>query len=319
MTTGNIPCGIAIPQSFASSINVELIREFLARAEELGYDSLWVQEQIISDSAILEPVVLLTYAAALTSKPRLGTSVLLTVIRNPVQLAKSLASLDQLSHGRLIAGVGIGGPHVPEAVFGVPGERRARRFVEGLQVMKAFWTQPRATVNGEFWRFENVPMEPKPAQKPHPPLWFGARDAVGLRRAVRHGDGWMGAGSASAAEFVSQVGLMRRLLDEAKRDPASFAVSKRVYLAVDDDRSRAERRLREWFGMRYKNADMGPRVSIFGNRAECIDKLGDLVRAGARHLLLNPVFDEMEHLELLARDVIPSLPGASRPTTPEPA
>lgn len=305
---GNTPCGIAIPQSFASGpVDVQLIREFLQKAETLGYDSLWVQEQIISDSAILEPVTLLTYAAALTSKARLGTSVILPVIRNPVQLAKSLASLDQLSGGRLIVGVGIGGPHVPEAVFGVPSERRSRRFVEGLQVMKAFWTQPRAAVAGEFWRFENVPMEPKPAQKPHPPIWFGARDEVGLKRAVRHGDGWMGAGSSSSADFVKQVGLLRGLLEEAKRDPAGFPMSKRVYIAVDDDRGRAERRLREWFGVRYKNADMGSRVSIWGSRAECTDKLAELVHAGARHLMLNPVFDEMEHLELLAREVIPHL------------
>jgi alkanesulfonate monooxygenase SsuD/methylene tetrahydromethanopterin reductase-like flavin-dependent oxidoreductase (luciferase family) len=237
----------------------------------------------------------------------LGTSVLITVIRNPVHLAKSLASLDQLSRGRLIVGVGVGGPHVPEAVFGVSSEHRGRRFVEGLHVMKALWTQPSATMSGEFWRFENVAMEPKPAQKPHPPLWFGAREAVALRRAARLGDGWMGAGSSSSADFVKQAELLRRFLDEAKRDPHEFPISKRVYLAVDDDRPRAERRLRDWFGMRYKNADMASRVSIWGNRAECTDKLGEIVRAGARHLLLNPVFDEMEHLELLASDVIPKL------------
>jgi probable F420-dependent oxidoreductase len=305
---GNIPCGVAIPQSFAGGpVDVQLIREFLQKAETLGYESLWVQEQILSDSAILEPVTLLTYAAALTSKARLGTSVILPVIRNPVQLAKSLASLDQLSRGRLIVGVGIGGPHVPEAVFGVSSERRSRRFVEALQVMKAFWTQSRAAIAGEFWHFENVPMEPKPAQKPRPPIWFGARDAIGLKRAVRHGDGWMGAGSSSSADFVKQAGLLRGFLEDAKRDPAGFQFSKRVYVAVDDDRGRAERRLREWFGVRYKNADMGSRVSIWGGRAECIDKLAELVRAGARHLMLNPVFDEMDHLELLAREVIPHL------------
>jgi probable F420-dependent oxidoreductase len=308
MGTGSIPCGIAIPQTFTSlAADVEHIRKFVSRAEALGYDSLWVQEQIISDSAILEPVTLLTYTAALTSRPRLGTSVLLTVIRNPVQLAKSLASLDQLSGGRLTVGVGIGGAHVPEQVFGVSSERRARRFVEGLQAMKALWTQPRATFNGEFWKFENVPMEPKPLQKPHPPLWFGARDEVGLRRAVRHGDGWMGAGSSSSADFVEQVALLGRLLDEAKRDPAQFAVSKRVYIAVDDNRERAERRLREWFGVRYKRAEMASRVSIWGGRQECLDKLSELVRAGARHFLLNPVFDEMEHSELLARDIVSKL------------
>jgi probable F420-dependent oxidoreductase len=308
MAIGNIPCGIAIPQSFANpTIDADLIRRFLPRAEALGYEGLWVQEQIIGDSPILEPVTLLTYAAALTTKPHLGTSVLLTVIRNPIQLAKSLASLDQLSHGRLIVGVGIGGPHVPEAVFGVSSERRGRRFVEGLQAMKALWTQPQATISGEFWRFENIAMEPKPAQKPHPPLWFGAREPVALKRAVRHGNGWMGAGSSSSADFVAQAEHLRRFLDEAKRDPRDFTVSKRVYIAIDSDRGRAERRLRDWFGMRYKNADMASRVSIWGSRAECIDKLGQLVSAGAQHLLLNPVFDEMEHLEILAGDVIPKL------------
>jgi probable F420-dependent oxidoreductase len=296
----SIPCGIAIPQAFTSSVDIELIRKFVSRAEALGFDSLWVQEQILSDSAILEPVTLLTYVAALTTKPRLGSSVLLTVIRNPVQLAKSLATLDQLSHGRLTAGVGIGGAHVPEHVFGVSSERRARRFVEGLEVMKALWTQPRASIAGEFWQFENVPMEPKPVQKPHPPLWFGARDAIGLRRAARHGQGWMGAGSSSSADFVQQIRSLRRLLDEERRDPAEFAVSKRVYIAVDDDRNRAERRLQEWFGVRYKRAEMATRVSLWGSRQECIDKLNELIRVGARHLMLNPVFDEMEHLEVLA-------------------
>jgi len=308
MATGNTPCGIAIPQSFANPpIDAGVIRQFIPRAEALGYEGLWVQEQIVGDAPILGPVTLLTYAAALTTKPHLGTSVLITVIRNPVQLAKSLASLDQLSQGRLIVGVGVGGPHVSEAVFGVPSEHRGRRFVEGLQVMKALWTQPKATMNGEYWRFENVAMEPKPAHKPHPPLWFGAREAVALRRAARLADGWMGAGSSSSADFVKHVELLRRFLDEAKRDPNEFPISKRVYLAVDNDHARAERRLRDWFGMRYKNADMAPRVSIWGSRAECIDKLGEVVRAGARHLLLNPVFDEMEHLELLASDVIPKL------------
>ncbi len=308
MAVGHVPCGIAIPQSFANvPVDVTLIKGFVSTAETLGYDSLWVQEQIISDISILEPVTLLTYAAAVTAKLRLGTSVLVPVIRNPVQLAKSLATLDQLSQGRVIVGVGIGGPHVPEATFGVSNQRRVRRFIETLEVLKAFWTQPRATFDGEFWRFENVPMEPKPVQRPHPPIWFGARTEIGLKRAARHGDGWMGAGSSSSADFVQHVELLQRFLHEVGRDPKTFRLSKRVYIAVDDNRDRAERRLREWFGLRYKNADMASRVSIWGGRAECIEKLGQLVRAGAQHLMLNPVFDEMEHLVLLAGEVVPHL------------
>jgi alkanesulfonate monooxygenase SsuD/methylene tetrahydromethanopterin reductase-like flavin-dependent oxidoreductase (luciferase family) len=238
---------------------------------------------------------------------RLGTSVILPLTRNPIHLAKALSSLDQLSQGRLILGVGMGGPHVPEPAFGISKENRSRRFVEVLKVTKALWTEPRASFAGEFWKFENVAMEPKPLQKPHPPIWFGARDEIALKRTVRHGDGWMGAGSSSTADFIKQSAMLRRLLEEAHRDPAKFPISKRVYLALDDNRDRAEKRLREWFGARYKNADMAPRVSIWGGVAEVVDKIGELVRAGAQHFLLNPVFDDMEHLERLASDVMPRL------------
>src|SRR3984957_1352642 len=113
-----IPCGIAIPQTFERSpIDLRLVREFVPKAETLGYESLWVQEQIITDALILEPVTLLTHAAALSSRVRLGTSVLLLVLRNPVQLAKCLASLDQLSQGRLTVGVGIGGARGARSSF----------------------------------------------------------------------------------------------------------------------------------------------------------------------------------------------------------
>ena len=301
-------CGISIPQTFEQAhVDVDLIRKFVVRAEALGYDSLWVQEQMISDAAILEPVALLTYVAGLTSRIHLGTAVLLTVVRNPVELAKTLATIDQLSRGRLIVGVGIGGDTTPHEIFGVPREHRVRRFIEGIKVMKALWTEPKATVSGDFWNFKDVPMEPKPAQKPHPPLWFGARTEVALKRAARIGDGWMGPGSSSSAEFVQHMEWIRRLLDEAKRDPATFSISKRVYIAVDDNRDRAEQRLRRWFGARYKFPDMAPRVSIYGSRAECVDKLGELVRAGAQQLLLDPVYDHVEQMELLAAEVVPKI------------
>ena len=307
MAAGNTPCGIAIPQVFSDTpVDIKLIQNFVQKAETLGYDSLWVQESIVGRVPVLEPISLLTYAAALTSHLRLGTSVMLTVLRNPVQLAKILSSLDQLSQGRLTVGIGIGG-HVPESIFGLPSGQRVRRFVEGIQVMKALWTQPAAQVSGTFWQFENVAMEPKPVQKPHPPIWFGARQTPALRRAVHHGNGWMGAGSSSTADFIEQYGALRRFLDEAQRDPATFAISKRVYLAVDNDRNRAERRLREWFGIRYRSADMGSQCGVWGSAAECTEKLAAIVRAGAQHLLLNPMFDDMEHLELLAQEVMPHL------------
>ncbi len=313
MAMGSTPCGIEIPEVFVNrAVDMQLIRNFVAKAETLGYDSLWVQEKIVGDFPMLEPVSLLTYSAALTSRLRLGTSVLLTVLRNPVQLAKSLSTLDHMSQGRLTVGIGIGAGsrrHLPidESIFGYSSERRVRRFVEGIQVMKALWTETRASVQGDFWNFKNIPMEPKPLQKPHPPIWFGGHVEPALRRAVKHGNGWMGAGSSSTADFIKESALIRRFLDETCRDPSTFAISKRVYLAVDNDRGRAERRLREWFAVRYKSADLASRVSVWGSRGECTDRLGEIVKAGAKHLVLNPVFDEIEHLELLAKEIMPHL------------
>jgi probable F420-dependent oxidoreductase len=307
-TAPTVRCGIAIPQDYINGpIDIPSLQTFLSRAEAFGYESAWVQEQIVGTVPTLEPVTLLSYAAALTRTLRLGTSVMLTVLRNPLQLAKSLTSLDHLSQGRLIVGVGLGNPNPDMAAFGVSPQRRVRRFVEGLEIMKALWTQPTVRFAGEFWQLAGTAQEPKPVQQPHPPLWFGARQPAALRRAVRLGNGWMGAGSSSTQDFKTQVQAVRGFLDEAQRDPATFTISKRVYVAVDTNKARAEERLRAWFGVRYGSADMGSRVAVWGSVNECVDQLRDLVASGAQHLLLNSVVDNPEHLELMAKDIVPHL------------
>ena len=173
--------------------------------------------------------------------------------------------------------------------------------------MKALWTQPEAHFQGEFWQLNGLKMEPKPLQKPHPPIWLGARHINALRRAVRHGDGWMGAGSSDTASFVTAVDQTKMYLEEADRDPGSFTISKRVYVAVDNDEDRAEGRLKEWFGKRYGNADMASQVSVWGSTAKVTEKLAKVTGAGAEMVLLNPAFDDMEHLDALAEEVIPNL------------
>ena len=303
-----VEIGIALPQNYPDGkVDVGFVRRFVERAEALEYHSLWVVEQVIGTIASLEPVSLLAYVAAISSRVRLGTAVLVTNLRNPVQLAKSLSTVDQLSNGRLTVGVGLGPSLNPYPAFGVPPEHRVSRFVEGLQVMKSLWTQPATRHQGRIWRLDGVGMEPKPVQKPHPPLWFGARVPAALKRAVEHGDGWMGAGSSSNDDFAREVGDLRRLLEEAGRDPVTFAISKRVYLAVDDDEARAERRLMEWFGHFYHNPEMAQRVGVWGSKQKCLERLSELVSQGAQHLLLNPVYDYTEHMELFAEEMIPEL------------
>ena len=300
--------GVAIPQVFLDEpTDMALVSSWAKKAEDLGYDSLWVQEGIVGSVPILEPVTLLSYVAAITDRVRLGTSVMVAPLRNPVQLAKSLSSLDHISRGRLTVGLGLGGNRDDVVPFGISPEQRVRRFVEIVDVMKALWTESEVQFPGEFWQLVGTHMEPKPVQKPHPPIWFGARQPQALRRAVRHADGWMGAGSSSTEQFVSSFGQVEMYLEESGRDPSTFAVSKRVYVALDNNEERAETRLREWFGRRYGNAEMASEVSVWGSADRCIEELAKVTSAGAEMVLLNTAFDDIEQLEALAQDVIPHL------------
>ena len=303
-----VTLGVAIPQTvLQGGFDVPKLRAFLARAEALGFESAWVVEQILGGIRSLEPVTLLTWAAACTERLRLAPAVLLTALRSPVHLAKALSSLDHLSGGRLTVGVGLGGNPKIYPAFGLLAARRAARFAEGLRLMKRLWTEERVTFDGEFFKLQNASMQPKPLQKPHPPLWFGGHHPNALKRAVELGDGFIGAGSLSTAGFLEEVALLRRLLKDAGRDPASLPLGKRVYIAVDEDRARGGRRLAEWFGAFYGKPELAAEVCVWGGPEECVDRLGEIVAAGVGFLMLNPVFDELEHLGLFASRIAPKL------------
>src|ERR1044071_3673611 len=306
----HLPCGIELPQVFfGGPVDMEHIRNFAVRAETLGYDSLWLQERIIGDFQILEPVTFLSYVAAITTRLKLGTSVILLPLRNPGQLAKAYSPLDVMSGGRAVMGVGLGGGHLGshEDAFGYTREGRVTRFTEAVQIMKLLWTEPKASFSGRYWNFTDVAMEPKPVHKPHLPMIFGGHHENALRRAVKYGDGWMGAGSSSSGSFTRESARLRDMLAAAKRDLASFHFAKRVYLAVDNDEARGERRIRQWLEQRYKNADMGPKVCIWGSAPKCTEKIQAIVKAGAQQIVFNPMFDEKEHLEICAKEIMPHL------------
>ena len=165
---------ISIPQFTADGeFDPGAFRAYLRRAEELGFHSGWTQEQFFGRFPSIAPLEAMTFAAACTETLRLGCSVFVTPLHNPVHLAKALASLDQLSRGRVEVGIGTGGRGRPFPAFGVHDEAIVARFLEGLEVVRALWTQPEVTFDGRFWRLAGEPMEPKPFQKPGPPVWFG--------------------------------------------------------------------------------------------------------------------------------------------------
>src|SRR5215216_1360 len=235
LTKSGLRLGVGLPQGVAGAmVDTGLIREFATRAEHLGYADLWLTDNLLGGRPHLEPVTLLAYAAACTERIRLGVSVIILNQRNPVALAKELASLDQLSGGRLTVGVGLGGGTATYPAFGIGEERPVARFTEGLRVMRALWSEERVDLRGDFFRLEGVAMGPTPVQRPHPPVWIGGSAPAALRRAARLGDGWMGAGSARNEDFFDQIGRVRRYIEELGRDEASFTLSKRVYIAVDE-------------------------------------------------------------------------------------
>ena len=301
---------ISIPQYVADgTFDPAATRRYLARAEELGFASAWTQEQVLGTIPHLGPVEILSFAAACTERVRLGCAVFITSLHSPVHLAKSLSTLDQISRGRLEVGVAIGGRNRMFSAFAVDPESFVARFTEGLSLMRALWTEPRVNFTGRFWQLDGAAMEPKPFQKPGPPVWFGGSHPAALRRAVRYGDGFFGAGSQTTAQFAEQVRVVRDELARQQRDPGRFALAKRVYIAVDDDPGRAHDRMAAaldrlygYFGL----PDMTP-VSVFGPPDACVRGLRDVAAAGAELILVNPLFGDDEQMERLAGEVIPRL------------
>jgi alkanesulfonate monooxygenase SsuD/methylene tetrahydromethanopterin reductase-like flavin-dependent oxidoreductase (luciferase family) len=225
-----------------------------------------------------------------------------------VHLAKSLSSLDQLSRGRIDIGVGTGGQGRMFSAFGVDPDRYVARFTEGLALMKALWTEPRITFDGEFWQLQDAAMEPKPAQKPYPPIWFGGSSPSAIRRAVRLGNGFFGAGSTPTAAFAGQVQVAAAALAGAGRPADDFPIAKRVYIALDENADRARKRINEALERLYgRRMEAIEAAAIAGTTEDCVRELRDVAAAGAELILFTPMFDQLEHAEKLAELVIPQL------------
>jgi probable F420-dependent oxidoreductase len=281
---------IAIPQT---DPNPAHIQRFLQRAESLPFAAAWCIEQVIGTAPVLESVTTLAYAAGLTKRLRLGIAVLLIPQRNPIDLAKSLSSLDVLSNGRLIVGVGLGASARHYPAYGLSPDGRVSRFRENLDIIKRLWAEDRVTLQGRFSRLDNIPMQPKPVQKPRPPIWFGGHAEAALRRAVELGDGYIGAGSTPTKVF----------LEDIKQLPPDFPKAKRLYLALGDNLPR----LREWFGAFYHKPEMADEVAVWGSPQQIADEIRRLKAAGLDFVLLNPVFDEEAQMERLAKEVLPTV------------
>ena len=281
----------------------EALMTFCRKAEEHQMASLWVSDHVVFPSTgnsnypsgrfphaqqtpYLEPVAVLAAAAMCTERARLGSSVFILGHRNPVVMAKMLTTLDTLSNGRLICGVGVGWWREEFAALGIPFEARGRRSNEILRVFKALWTEEQPTFEGEFYRFSNIGFAPKPVQKPHPPLWIGGHSRGALRRAVALGDGWH-ASAQPPEQMREHLEHLRQIAEQAGRPFDTLDLSLRLPL-------RAE--------------------ALQGSQQAIIDQYCAYKALGLSHLAIDFRRDELsqmlEVLELVATEIRPAVQAA---------
>jgi probable F420-dependent oxidoreductase len=297
-----IAFGMSLPHRSPDPIGVAEVRGVAQRAEALGFRDLWVTENTLDHATCLDPVVALTYAAAVTNTIRLGASVVVLAVHSPLMVAHQWATLDLLSNGRAILGVGLGREHHYRE-FEVPEAGRVTRFREELAIIKALWTQPAVNFQGRFYHLEGATMAPKPIQQPHVPIWMGVGHPNAIRRTASLADGWMGSGSSRIADFARSVPLLKDALAAAGRDPAAFPISKRIFVAVDEKADQARSQLHRWFTEVYRDPDGTEGSGLYGTVEQVRERLEEVVAMGANHLLLNPVSQYTEQVEAVAEVV----------------
>lgn len=278
--------------------------DLAARAEVLGFDSVWVGDSLLARPRH-EPLTLLAAIAARVPRVTLGTAVLLPVLRNPVLLAHQIATLDQISEGRLVIGIGIGpdtpGVRAEYAAAGVPFEKRVGTMLEGLRLCRALWTGEKVDWDGR-WRVSNAVLGPVPYRPGGPPIWVGGGARGGVERAGRHFDGWLPV-SPKPAEWGAQWAELREIARDAGRDPGALTGAVCLNLSIDDDSNAAERRLDEFFEEYYGVVDETHRQThgcYAGSAAGAAAWLDGYARAGVQHFVLRFAGHNERHLETLA-------------------
>ncbi|PKB79467.1 MAG: hypothetical protein BZY88_13170 [SAR202 cluster bacterium Io17-Chloro-G9] len=229
------------------------LKQFVQRAEELGFESVLAGDHVVlptggtsqypytadgsfarpAEEPFLETMTLLGYLAACTEEIKLGSTVIILPYRNPVVQAKMFASLDVLTNGRMICGVGVGWLEAEFDVLGVPYDQRGPMTDEFLEIFKVLWTEPDPEFHGKFYNIEGIKFYPKPVQQPHIPIWVGGHTGRALRRTAKYGDCWHT--TRQTPEFVADhLPRLRRYTEQAGRDPDTISISLKRSLHFTD-------------------------------------------------------------------------------------
>lgn len=308
---------------------LDTIVDYVERAEELGFDSAFtIDHFIITPPAYtctwLEPMVLLAVLAGRTKKMKLGPLVMVLPLRNPIYLAKMVASLDLLSSGRFILGVGVGWNKEEFDLMNVPFAERGKRTSESIEILKKLWTEDNVSYQGRFFSFEHLSIEPKPLQEPHPPIWIGGGSQPSeliygqkvpnlgpvLRRVARWADVWV-PHSSSTPEMVKedwdQICTFSQDYGREAAKEIGIAYSNFVYvLKKGESLEKAASLFSKFSGM---NLEYWRKYYLLGTADEIVRNIRKRVVAvdGMDHIILNPVSFDEDQLKLIAREIVPGL------------
>jgi probable F420-dependent oxidoreductase len=272
--------GICVPH-YGKPIEIERILDIARQAETLGFDSVWVTDHIIVPESMniiyrdnmLEPVALLSHLAAVVTRVRLGTSVIILPYRSPVVLAKMLATIDQLSQGRVILGTGAGWMEEEFEALNAPFKDRGDFCDEALQVIRDIWRHETVSMQGQFHHYENMQTSPRPVQAGGPPIWVGGNSARSRRRAAELGDGWH-ASSLLAAQMAPGCEHIRHLWSKNNRQ-GEPVFSCRIALSLDGVSQQVT-----------SYASRQPRSSITGSIEAAVEQFGAYQELGLSHVVL---------------------------------
>jgi len=293
--------------------DVDGILRYAERAEALGFESLWAWDHVLLGVkpafAILDSLSILTAIATRTSRVKLGTGVLVLPLRNPVLLAKVLASLDHISKGRLILGAASGWYAREFNAMGIPFKRRGRIFERNLEILLRLWGEESVTVQVDELNLREAVLLPKPYQKPRPPVLIGGYVETVLRRVARMGDGWI-------TYFYTPEGLTKswkKILAFAReygRDPKTLTATNQLAIYVGPPKAEADPPIRQWLTTEWDVASWSDSTiehAIRGTPEECVAQLRPHLEAGLDRIIFIPYRYQPEQVELIAREVIPRL------------
>jgi alkanesulfonate monooxygenase SsuD/methylene tetrahydromethanopterin reductase-like flavin-dependent oxidoreductase (luciferase family) len=279
------------------------IAELTRRAENLRFDRVWTFDRLFHKTVpVLEPFTVLSHIAAITTRMRLGTSVAILTYRNPFVLAKTVATLDVLSNGRVILGLSLGRNENEFTAGGINPKMRVRAFVDAIKIMKSLRSGAPVSYEGPFWKASETIELPSPVQKPHPPILFGDAAESVLKRVGKHADGWIAGGLLTPEDVKENYCLV--LESAIQNDRRKSLLGKIIYISLNEKVDDEVRYLAACF-LRYYGTDIDvKKFAAVGDAHDCLEFLKKFINVGVELLILSPIPATTEHIENIWTQVI---------------